>query len=318
MIGIKKVAVGMVVTAAAATGAVMAHATGPAKNGAIAFKLALGAPSRLAVVNADGTKMLKLPRTKQVNDDDPDWSPNGSTIAFTRCPLGNGRCHIDTMSPSGSGLKQLGPANDDRAYPAWSPDGKQIAYSRAWGGVQNDEIKYSALYVMSPSGGGAHLVVNPMNAKPFEGDVNHSSWSPDGKQLVVEVTHSPLGDPANGHALFVVNADGSNLQQLTPWTLNAGGKPDWSPDGSRILFRAPSKTERSNLYTIAPDGTGLKQLTHYSAPIPVVSPGSFSPDGKWITFAKSGAVWVMRADGAGARQVTPSEYAYSPDWGPAK
>lgn len=318
MIGLRKAAAVVAAAAVASTGAVVAHATAPGKNGEIAFKLALGAPSRLGVVNADGSGLRKLPRTKQVSDDDPDWSPSGSTIAFTRCPLGNGRCHVDAMRPDGSGLKQLGPANDDRAFPSWAPDGKHIAYVRSWGGVQHDEIKYSALYVMTPTGGGAHLLVNPMNAQPYAGDVGHSSWSPDGKQLVLEVTHSPLGDPANGHALFLVNADGSGLKQLTPWSLNAGGKPDWSPDGSRILFRAPTKNERGNLYTIAPDGSGLKQLTHYAAPVPVVSAGSFSPDGKWITFAKSGSVWVMRADGTGAKQITAAGHVYTPDWGPAR
>jgi Tol biopolymer transport system component len=151
--------------------------------------------------------------------------------------------------------------------------------------------------------------------KPFSGEAGRSAWSPDGKRLVFEFANSATGDPPHAHALFVVNADGSGLQQITPWGLNAGGRVDWSPDGKLILFRAPAKTDRGNVYTIAPDGSGLRQLTHYPAPTPVVSTGSFSPDGKWVTFAKSANVWVMRLDGTGARQITRNVSAWSPDWG---
>lgn len=311
----------VLVTAVAALVAVAARATPPGTNGRIVFKQALGPASRLAVVKADGTGLLQLPRTKQVTDDDPDWSPNGSRIAFTRCPLKNGKCYVYAVRPDGTGLHRLGPATDDRTFPSWSPDGRHIAYVRTWGGFKNGEQRYSALYVMTPTGAGARLVINPTNAQPYAGEARHSAWSPDGKRLVLEVKHSPAGDPANGHALFVVGADGSKLTQLTPWSLNAGDKPDWSPDGSQILFRAPSKTERGNLFTIAPDGTGLKQLTHF--PNLVVSGGSFSPDGKSIVFAKGSTVkgsdvWVMRLDGTDAKQLTSGVYAYAPDWGPGK
>jgi hypothetical protein len=99
--------------------AVLAGATTRGPNGQIAFKQALGHPSRLAIVKPDGAPFLQLPRTKQVTDDDPDWSPDASTIAFTRCPLANGPCQVAAMRPNGTGLKRLGPLGDDRAYPAW-------------------------------------------------------------------------------------------------------------------------------------------------------------------------------------------------------
>src|SRR6266511_1599105 len=50
----------------------------------------------------------------------------------------------------------------------------------------------------------------------------------------------PLADldtSANGRAIYIVNADGTNLRRVTPWRLKAGDHPDWSPDGTSILFR---------------------------------------------------------------------------------
>ena len=302
--------------AGAGVATMLAHATVPDKNGQIVFRIALGHPGRLAIVNADGTGFRMLPRTKGVNDNNPDWSRDGATIAFERCPVRGGTCVIFSIRPSGSGLRRLGPAGDDRAYPAWSPNGKEIAYARGWGGVQNNQIKFAEIYVMKAGGAGSRRVTRVTAAKPFSADVAHPSWSPDGKQLVFTVGNSPTGEPANSRALFVVNVDGSDLRQLTPWSLNAGDRLDWSPDGNLILFRAPAKNDRGNLYTIKPDGSGLKQLTHY--PGNVVVTGSFSPDGKWITFAKSANVVVMRADGTGVRQITKGVSAWAPDWGSAQ
>ena len=235
----------------------------PGRNGQIAFKRALGSPSYLVTMRADGSEVRSLPRTKQVSDDEPDWSPDGSRVAFTRCPLAPGPCNVYQLRPDGTGLKRLGPAGDDRGSAVWAPDGRHLAYARGWGGVQNDQIKFSDLYLMTPTGSGAHRLTTVTANAPFSAAVGHPAWSPDGKQLVFEVAHSATATPAHAHALFVVNADGSGLHQITRWGLNAGGRLDWSPDGTRILFRAPAKTDRGNLYTTAPDGSGLKQLTRF-------------------------------------------------------
>jgi TolB protein len=72
-------------------------------------------------------------------------------------------------------------------------------------------------------------------------------------------------------SIFVIGADGRGLRQVTPWRLDAGDHPDWSPDGRRILFRAPEHFfAGSNLWTVRPDGTGLKQLTHFRSTIEVL------------------------------------------------
>jgi len=296
--------------------AVLAHATASGPNGRIVFKKALGHPALLASVRPDGSGLRLLPRTSQVADDDPVWSPNGSVIAFERWPLGPGHGTIFSFRADGTGLKRLGPAGDDRIFPAWSPDGRRIAYVRSWGGFQNGEIKNSGIYTMNASGGGTVMVINVSADRPYSGDAGHPTWSPDGAQLAFELVNSGSVEPAHAHAVFVVNADGTGLQQLTPWSMNAGGRLDWSPDGTKILFRAPAKTDRGNLYTVSPDGSGLKALTRF--PNLVVSAGSFSPDGRWVTFAKSSDLWVMRLDGTGARQLTHGISVWSPDWGRAK
>lgn len=124
-----------------------------------------------------------------------------------------------------------------------------------------------------------------------------------------------------------MNADGSNQRRITRWSLRGGDHPDWSPDGKRIVFHSNQEGPENvsgNIYTVRPNGTGLRQLTHARGGAVQYLSSSFSPNGKWITFAKkpgSGKngnvdVFVMRANGTGLRNVTHSAiWDSAPDWG---
>ena len=125
--------------------------------------------------------------------------------------------------------------------------------------------------------------------------------------------------------------NGTGVRRLTPWALQAGGRPDWSPDGRRILFHSYSNRlggVGADLYTVRPDGTGLTRLTHAQDSVRVLD-GSYSPDGASIVFSTTALATnpalntpdlaVMRADGTGVRPVTSSPgWDASPDWGPQR
>jgi Tol biopolymer transport system component len=167
---------------------------------------------------------------------------------------------------------------------------------------------------------------------PWRGDPQSPAWSPDGKRLVFIGKYMKSRTNGTGcecRALYVVNANGGGLRRILPPGRRPGGRPDWSPDGSRILFRTHPGDDPSgvgaNLYTIRPDGTGLHQLTHFSAYARVLD-GSYSPDGKSIVFETSnGAVggelpdiFVMNADGTNMRPITRTRnFETGADWGSA-
>ena len=99
----------------------------------------------------------------------------------------------------------------------------------------------------------------------------------------------------------------------------------FTPDGSRILFRSKVDVddERSQYYTVRPDGTGLTQISHFAFERRRLFSATFSPDGQQIVFAKAdakgrGDVWIMNADGSNLHSVfAAAPWDSAPDWGPA-
>jgi Tol biopolymer transport system component len=148
-----------------------------------------------------------------------------------------------------------------------------------------------------------------------------AGWSPDGKRLVFQRQNH------NGAlAIYTVRLDGTDERRLTPWRLNAGDHPDWSPDGRWIVFRSHvDQDQQGNVYLVHPNGSDLHRITdtHTHGATAYLS-YSFSPDGTMITVAYTAIgdpgnpdVWVMNLDGSGFRNVTDSViWDCRPDWGP--
>ena len=73
-----------------------------------------------------------------------------------------------------------------------------------------------------------------------------ADWSPDGSKIVF------LGNSEN---IYVMDADGSNVTQLTD-NFSYNEEPSWSPDGSKIAF-----VSSENIYVMDADGSNQKRLT---------------------------------------------------------
>jgi Tol biopolymer transport system component len=89
---------------------------------------------------------------------------------------------------------------------------------------------------------------------------------------------------------------------------------DVSPDGKTIVFEL-----LGDIYTLPIDGGEAKLI---SGGMAFDSQPKFSPDGQWIAFLSdregSENIWIMRADGTGAKQVSkdPNNDFASPSWAP--
>ena len=296
------------------------QATYPGKNGRIAFRRYFNDDHTWGAVftinaNGKGERQVTHP-PKGTIDDQPDWSPDGSLIAFSRSA--GGPAAVYTVHPDGSGLTLVSkcppggqpPKCSDDNLPAFSPDGQQIVF----GSGRGDRFDLVIANIQS----GQRQVVIRGTSKYNPSD---PQFSPDGKRLAFVKFRLPSGHP---QAIFVANVDGTGVHQVTPWSLYAGDNEDWSPDGKWILFRSYEEVDakQSQIYLVHPDGSGLRQLTRFKRGA-VVTSSSFSPDGKWIVFATTGVggnadLFVMRPDGSGMHPITRTKlWDSAPDWGPA-
>ncbi len=144
------------------------------------------------------------------------------------------------------------------------------------------------------------------------GDSNgFPSYSPDGSSLVYRVLGSQRG-------LRILSVhDGKDRVLTRGWD----NFPTWSRHGDRIAFTR-LKNNEFDIYTIHPDGSDLRQLTHSHG---TDAHPVWSPDGRWLAFVSGrrgfkdesifmdanqpyGEVFVMRADGSDVRQVTDNRY----------
>lgn len=318
----------VLVAAAVVVTAAPAPATAPGTNGQIVFRRYL-APNRtqgaIFIANPDGSRERQLTRPPAKGGDDyPDVSADGRFVAFQRCTVA---CSIYMVNTDGTGLRKVGdgctakkepPACPDNEYPAISPDGTQISFNRAYGRIVRGLIAHAGIFAMRIDGSRIRRVSLP--ASRTAEDVE-SQWSPDGRRIVF-VRHNVTAKPAGKQAIFVINADGSAPRRVTPYKLKAGDGPDWSPDGTQILFRSPENEDFLNddIWSIHPDGTGLRQITH-AGPQTKVYSASFSPDGTSITVGLTGVngqadVWRIGVDGTGLTPVTrTSQWDSAPDWG---
>jgi Tol biopolymer transport system component len=175
--------------------------------------------------------------------------------------------------------------------PDLSPDGTQVVFTSNRSG--SDDV-----YVLGVAGG------EPINLTNSPARDGWARWSPDGRRIAFHSDRD--GDPE----IYVMNADGTGVTRLTS---NPGPDlwPDWSPDGRRIAFR-----RGMDVWVMDADGTNASQLTS----LPTLDQMAvWSPDGESLAFMslREGycAVYIMRADGADQRNLTPKDAAdANEDW----
>ena len=135
----------------------------------------------------------------------------------------------------------------------------------------------------------------------FSGD----SGSPDGDVVSASGRIAFYSDRDGDREIYVMNADGSGLEQLTD-NDSSDRFPAWSPDGGRIMFVSDrdNNVEMYDIYVMNADGSGVEQLTDGCSN----SSPAWSPDGDRIAYVSRGDIYVMDADGSGVVQLTGSEW----------
>jgi dipeptidyl aminopeptidase/acylaminoacyl peptidase len=185
-------------------------------------------------------------------------APDGKSIAFV-ARVGKGselawNTNSDIFLVTANGAAWNKPVDvtaDNKAYefsPSFSPDGKSIAFLRMMRpGYESDRNRIAVLDVASKK---VRVLTEAWDRSP--GDV---AWSKDGKTLWA------TADDVGNHALFAVDVASGSVKTLV--AKGEIGSPKQA--GDRVLFAKDTLTSPTELYSMKPDGSDVKEVTKLNA-----------------------------------------------------
>lgn len=280
-------------------------------------------PDRLMLVRRSGEAPVAVKGPASITAF--SWAPDSSAAAVTGYTDTHSDLRIYAFARDGSGVRELGPGSDElhwrssthlistnqvsvptrlyhqvlgepHATPlgegsdiALSPDGRRLAYLRG-----------QRLVVAGADGTGE---TQPAGALQV---LAQAVWAPDGRRLALVAAEG-----SQGQAIYVLDLRGGGPKRITGCE-RVCWAPAWSPEGGRILFSVSTSALAGPIYVAAADGSWTRLVGTGTEPV-------WSPGGDQIAYMDAD-LFVMRADGTGARRLAPCAggpvWCNSPSWSP--
>ena len=300
----------------------------------IADKNGNGGKDCLFVLNIqDGTRrLLTSPPVTEIGDGSPAVSPDGKTVAFIRKATSYGLGDLFLVPLEGGQPRRMTFDNADMNGAAWTADGRQIIFSSNRGGSHRLwRIDMATGQVASFAASGLNSLrpaIDPTGDRLIytEWTTNTNIWRFDlkaplperkGTVWIQSTLHqdSPqyssdgrhiafISDRSGFWELWMADADGENMRQLTHFGGPQAGSPQWSPDGKEIAFDLRGDGV-SNIFVVDVSTGTIRQVTHDSSDTMVPK---WASDGRslYVASRRTGQlqIWKISLEGSLWTQLT--------------
>ena len=244
------------------------------------------------MMNPDGSEQVNLTQ-HPAGDLGAVWSPTGEQILFVSDRQGTRVRDLYLMDADGTNVRRVFKRKIEawRGGATWSPDGTQFAYESVDRGTR-EFARYIATF-------------GEEDAEPIIGNYGSLAWSPDGSEIA-------CSEPRQfGNRLTFINVRTRAVEQPLPnKALRFQYGPCWSAAGDRLAFTGNKHpipvildrdlhnawSDKSTIFIVNRDGTGLRQLVDEAGPSAGVS--ALSPDGSEVLYTQetNGRLQIFKID----------------------
>src|SRR5216117_2639672 len=240
-------------------------------------------------------------------DYQPDWSPDGRFVMFAR--YASDAIELELLDLASGAVRPLTRNGAVNVEPRWAPDGSRAAfvssvYNRRW----------HVFTVIPASGEITRLTEDNDSRLPryYYSRWDHyisPTWSPDGRELLVVSNRGHIH--GTGGFWRMDATPGAPLREIRYEETTWKARPDWSPDGTRVVYSSYLGRQWNQLWLMTADGGDVFPLTYgeFDATAP-----RWSRDGRHVAYISNEggdtSLWILDLPGARKQRVVVTDRRY--------